>query len=346
VVSLSLLLLAAAAFSTHNRVMLRTTAEALRSAEKLAFAQALELKESDEREAMLRREAAMRKDVQAFNDQLFKSVKVFGSMIDGLAGASQILNKAASQARESSGNVADASNRAAHHVADVAAAADHLASAASDITEKALESSSIFHETAKDAEATNNAVESFNHAVLQIDSVVGSIQEIADQTNLLALNATIEAARAGEAGRGFSVVAAEVKALANQTSRATQDIRTQISAIQQAGAASIRVLQSIRTQILAVEEISNYVKDAVTTHGSSAREIASTIRVTAKESEAVSLSAKALAQATELSCKSVADVISLAHHLDNEAKRISSEADHFFKTLQLAQDAIHEAKAG
>ncbi len=85
-----------------------------------------------------------------------------------------------------------------------------------------------------------------------------------------------------------------------------------------------------------VDEIGTGINSSVAQHGSSAGEIAKSIRATARESEDVSQSAKALAQATELSAKGVIDVIQIARELDSEAKRICADADSFFNTLRCA----------
>ena len=85
----------------------------------------------------------------------------------------------------------------------------------------------------ENGEHAQQRIRSLSEGALRIGDVVQLIRTIAGQTNLLALNATIEAARAGEAGRGFNVVASEVKGLAGQTARSTEEISRQVSGIQE-----------------------------------------------------------------------------------------------------------------
>jgi methyl-accepting chemotaxis protein len=150
------------------------------------------------------------------------------------------------------------------------------------------------------------------------------------------LNATIEAARAGDAGRGFAIVAAEVKTLAGQTSKATQDIQRQIGALQKAAADSVNALRNIRTHILSVQEVSQSITGTVSRHSSFAHEIARSMHETTAQSKTAFSSAQTLAAAIALSCESTTSVINLARELDAEAKRISAEADSFSKSLQVA----------
>jgi methyl-accepting chemotaxis protein len=328
--------LAGIALNTRNRMAHKATSEALAMAEQLSAKQDNELRLREEREAKLLSEVAMRQQVHAFNAELVESIKAFGAMIDGLSRTSAKLSAAALQAREGGGNVAQAADRAAHRVAEVAASADRLADAANEVADKARESSTIFRKTASDAAAANATNEGLNRAMAQIDSMVGTIRKISEQTNLLALNATIEAARAGAAGRGFSVVASEVKALATQTASATTVIGTQIGAIHEAGTASVNMLQQIREQIRTVESISNEVNTVVVDQRASAQSIASTMRTTAAETEQVSASAHALAQATQSACDSVSDVLGVASELRQEANRISAAVDGFAAALRSA----------
>ena len=104
------------------------------------------------------------------------------------------------------------------------------------------------------------------------------IQQIASQTNLLALNATIEAARAGEAGKGFAVVASEVKQLATQTSRATEDIQSQVSEIQSETAKAAEAVRGISTRIEELSGITASVSSAVEEQGAATQEIARNVQ--------------------------------------------------------------------
>ncbi len=111
-------------------------------------------------------------------------------------------------------------------------------------------------QTIVDLERTDGIVRSLSAAASQIDEVVKSIQAIADKTSLLALNAHIEASRAGEAGRGFSVVASEVKALAAQTAKATGNIDAQINDIQRAVEETVNAINAVSGSVGSMSETS------------------------------------------------------------------------------------------
>ncbi|MCW5676197.1 MAG: transporter substrate-binding protein [Xanthobacteraceae bacterium] len=148
--------------------------------------------------------------------------------------------------------VSDASATATSAARDseaVAASANKLLKLLDDSSVQISAAQSATDETISSLERTDRIVRSLSAAALEIDEVVKSIQAIADKTSLLALNAHIEASRAGDAGKGFSVVASEVKALAAQTAKATGNIDAQINDIQKAVQDTVSAINAVSESV-------------------------------------------------------------------------------------------------
>ncbi|GIE85493.1 methyl-accepting chemotaxis protein [Actinoplanes regularis] len=149
-----------------------------------------------------------------------------------LSAVSTQLSAASEETSAQAGTVSAAADRVSGNVQTVAAGAEQMSASIGEIAGNAGEAAKVATEAAEAATRTNKIVMQLGQSSAQISGVVQLITSIAEQTNLLALNATIEAARAGEHGKGFAVVASEVKDLAQETARATGDIAARISAIQ------------------------------------------------------------------------------------------------------------------
>jgi methyl-accepting chemotaxis protein len=141
-----------------------------------------------------------------------------------------------------------------------------------------------------------------------IESILGLIRDIAGQTNLLALNATIEAARAGDAGRGFAVVAQEVKSLASQTARATDDITTKITAIQQATRQTVEANGSIQGTVEEVQSSADRIRQAMELQAQTVTMITAAVDETALAADSMSSTIAAIRSDTENVAKDIDQV--------------------------------------
>ena len=141
-----------------------------------------------------------------------------------------------------------------------------------------------------------------------IESILSLIRDIAGQTNLLALNATIEAARAGDAGRGFAVVAQEVKSLASQTARATDDITTKITAIQQATKQTVEANGSIQGTVEEVQTSADRIREAMELQAQTVTMITAAVDETALAADSMSSTIAAIRTDTENVAKDIDQV--------------------------------------
>jgi methyl-accepting chemotaxis protein len=145
----------------------------------------------------------------------------------------------------------------------VAGATEELAQSSGEIDRQVRVAGSLTDDASDAAIAASKSVDGLKSSSAEIGKVVNLIAMIAQQTNLLALNATIEAARAGVAGRGFSVVASEVKALSIQTQTATQEIKRKIEMLQNDAAMSIAAVHRIAEATKAVRPVFSSIAGAV-----------------------------------------------------------------------------------
>jgi methyl-accepting chemotaxis protein len=195
----------------------------------------------------------------------------------------------------------------------------------SEVAARVVDSTLIADRAVVRVKRTDEIVAGLSRDAKKIGDVVSLIQEIAEQTNLLALNATIEAARAGDAGRGFSVVASEVKTLANQTARATQEIAAQVSSIQAVTSEAVEAISEIREIIREMNDISVTVAAAVDQQSVTTTEIsrntqqaaAGTYEVAANIAQ-VRAGADATGQAAQQSRLAAVDLARQSEHLRRE----------------------------
>jgi methyl-accepting chemotaxis protein len=188
----------------------------------------------------------------------------------------------------------------------------------------------------QDAERARATMRELAVAAQKIGDVVELIQAVAGQTNLLALNATIEAARAGEAGRGFGVVASEVKSLANQTAKATEEIAAQIRAIQSATKDAVGAIEHIGVTITRINDISGAVAAAVDEQDATTRSIAQNVHQAAQGTRLVSDKVTGLAAATGKTGQAAETVRDNAAQLARQAETLRGEVDRFLSRIRAA----------
>ncbi|MDY0883459.1 PAS domain-containing protein [Dongia soli] len=204
---------------------------------------------------------------------------------------------AISTVNEQASSAASASVEASTNVQAVAAGAEQLVSSIDEIGRQTANASTVSAEAVSQAQHTSDIVASLVDATSRIGEVVKLITDIAAQTNLLALNATIEAARAGDAGKGFSVVANEVKNLASQTARATDEISGQIAQVQNATHEAVTAITAISQTISRMNEISEAIAAASEEQNAVSREISSNLHTAASGVSIISESMNAIAEA-------------------------------------------------
>jgi methyl-accepting chemotaxis protein len=289
-----------------------------------------------EKQARAQRRAEMQKLADEFEAAVGEIVQTVSSASSELEASATSLTRTAEETQQLSGMVESASGEASSNVRSVAAATDEMTASIAEISRQVQESNRITGEAVSQAEVTDQRINELSKAALRIGDVVNLITTIAEQTNLLALNATIEAARAGDSGRGFAIVAQEVKALAAQTANATQEISSQIAGMQVATQDSVVAIKQIGTTISRISEIAATIATSVEQQGGATQEISRNVEQAAQGTAEVANNIVDVNKGARETGSASAKVLSSAQSLSGESNRLKLEVAKFLSTVRAA----------
>jgi methyl-accepting chemotaxis protein len=304
--------------------------------ESMIEARTLSADQDKDRIAKAERASRMEARIVEFEATVRDTLDSLQKSANSMQTTAQSMSATADQSSALVSAVASAAEETSVNVQTVSSGTEELSTSISEIGRQVVSSAQIARKAVDEAGQTDATMQGLAENAGRISVVVDLIQIIASQTNLLALNATIEAARAGEAGRGFAVVASEVKSLANQTAKATEEIRLQITSMQQATTSAVGAIRNIGTTIGEINEVTTAIAASVEEQGVATREIARNIQHAAGGTSEVSSNIVGVSTASAEAGSAASEVLSASGALRREADVLRSEIDAFLTSIRAA----------
>lgn len=294
--------------------------------------------EEESRQASAKRAEDRRQSMLELADRFDRKVGGIATSVQQAADLMQAMAASLSQniqaATEQSSIAAASSEEASASVGSVAAATEELTASIREIAGNIARTANTTRDCAVEATASQEKLAALRQAVEEIDSVISAINGVAAQTNLLALNATIEAARAGEMGKGFSVVASEVKQLAGKTRQMTDEIANKVVNIKESASDAINTVDSIIRDITAVDQVTNQIAAAVEEQNVATQEISRNVQEASTGTGEVSRSITGVLRSGERSAESTEELKRSSDQLATQANELKLAVDDFLAEVR------------
>jgi methyl-accepting chemotaxis protein len=282
------------------------------------------------------KQAAAAQLTKAFDAKVGKLVQSLKTSAREMEGTARSMSETAEEAGQVSKLATAFAEQTSTNVREMASATDKFATSAREIGSRVSTSVDLVGKAVEETKRTDRAVGILSQRSERIEQIVRLISDIAAQTNLLALNATIESARAGQAGRGFGVVASEVKTLAAQTARATEEIASHVAQSQEATRDVVGAIKGVGGTIEQLHLIASAIAAAVEEQHAAAQEIARSVAEAASGTHEVTINISHVRQAADHTGSASSQVLAAATALSLDSSELSREVELFLASVAAA----------
>ena len=286
-------------------------------------------KEHNDMAARESRRVAVDAAILSFRGRIDALLKTVGDNAQVMKSTAIVLSTSSDETSQHAESAVAASGDASTNVKTAMMAAGELVSSIAEISRKVDQTNEVVRVAVSEAQSTNHEIAALTQTAQKIGDVVKLIQDIAGQTNLLALNATIEAARAGESGRGFAVVASEVKSLAVQTAKATEEIASQIQAVQASTKGSVDAIHRITARMQEINRNTSAVAASVEQQNAATSQISLNVTTAAQGSDVVATVLGKVAGAATQTRASAQTVLEASQVVKSTVARLHAEVGDF-----------------